>query len=109
MRWLCAITHERWVPLSAKPWLRCLQGKDCFLSWWHCSSLAGLVRRASTHAESDGGLHMRTALDMAERLQQKSLHQIALDVAVLNHAPIPNPLSLRAVMKLFANVAMPEP
>lgn len=51
---------------------------------------------------------MRTALDMAQRLKQKSLRQIALEVAILNHAPVPQPVSLREIMKLFANVAKPE-
>ena len=51
---------------------------------------------------------MRTALDMAQRLKQQSLRQIATEVALLNHTPIPQPLSLLAIMKLFANVAKPE-
>ena len=52
---------------------------------------------------------MRTALDMAKRLKQKSLTQVAFEVALLNHVALPKPLSLLAVMKLFAKVAVPEP
>jgi hypothetical protein len=51
---------------------------------------------------------MRTPLDMATRLKQKSLRSIAAEVALLNHVSLPSPLSLREIMRLFANVAKPE-
>jgi hypothetical protein len=51
---------------------------------------------------------MQSTLDMAKRLNQKSLLQIAAEVALLNHVAIPHPLSLLGLMKLFANVAKPE-
>jgi hypothetical protein len=51
---------------------------------------------------------MRTALDMAKRLNQKSLRKIAAEVEILSHTQIPPPLSLREIMKLFAGVAKPE-
>jgi hypothetical protein len=52
---------------------------------------------------------MRTALDMAKRLNQPSLRKIAEEVAVLNHVPIPKPPTLLQIMKLFAKIAAPEP
>ena len=51
---------------------------------------------------------MGTALDMAKRLKQQSLRQIAGEVAALNLTPVPHPLSLRELLKLFANLAKPE-
>jgi len=52
---------------------------------------------------------MRTALDMAKRLDQQSIRKIAVEVAGLNLVPLPKPLSLLQIMKLFANIAKPEP
>lgn len=51
---------------------------------------------------------MRSPLDMARRLNQTSLRQIAAHVAVLTHTSVPHPSSLREIMALFATVARPE-
>ena len=51
---------------------------------------------------------MGTPLDMAKRLNEKSLRKIAVEVALLSHTAVTHPLSLREIMKLFASVAKPE-
>jgi hypothetical protein len=51
---------------------------------------------------------MQSPLDMAKRLQRTSLRKIATEVADLNHVPVPQPLSLKELLTLFANVAEPK-
>ena len=50
----------------------------------------------------------QSPLDMANRLKQPSLRKIGAEVAHLNNVPVPQPLTLKELMKLFANVAMPK-
>jgi hypothetical protein len=50
----------------------------------------------------------QSPLDMAKRLKQTSLRKIAAEVAHLNDIPVPQPLSLRKLLALFANVAKPK-
>jgi hypothetical protein len=50
----------------------------------------------------------QSPLDMAKRLKQSSLRKIAAEVANLNHVPVPQPLTLRGIMELFAIVAKPK-
>jgi hypothetical protein len=47
-------------------------------------------------------------LDMAKRLDQKSLRQIATEVSALSQTALATPLSLQAIMKAFAKIAQPE-
>src|ERR1700748_475654 len=85
------------------------QGTGAATCWKRTAACTGCVAVIFRIAALTGGNSMRTALDMAKRLKQKSLTQVAIEVALLNHVALPKPLSLLAVMKLFAKVAVPEP
>jgi hypothetical protein len=52
---------------------------------------------------------MPSALDMGKRLGAKSLRQMAQDISLARAVALPKPLTLRAIMKLFAPLATPDP